>query len=223
MNRVLESKKISPQTISGVGIAVHGSGLHIGVLYRISEGSAIRLLHLATHHALRSDEFKADYVCWVRPAIDFERAMAIAAFCRRIWKQNSNGRVAYGFTSPGRFFDATGALLAGPARIGLTCASFVLEVFDRAGLPLVDYASWPLPSDTDIARQTQLLDQLAEQLPHETEHINAARSEIGNTRFAPLDVAGAGTANELPTDFAYASWIGRDILALLKQLRDRTT
>ena len=161
MNRILRSSQISPHTVPSVGLAVHFSGLHIGVLYRVTETEAVRLLHLAWHHALRSDQLKAEYSCWIRLAIHEDRAMAIATYCRRIWKQNQRNQLPYGFSEPNDFFDTSGNLIKGPAKTGLTCASFVLALFEAARTPLADLDTWPEPTSEDIERQRALLTQLA--------------------------------------------------------------
>ena len=91
-----------------------------------------------------------------------------------------------------RFFDPSG-LLEGPAKIGLTCASFVLAVFDGARIPLVKTNAWPkLATTEDINRQKALL-ELQRHLMEE-DHARKVKAEIGNLRYHPLDVAGAGTA-----------------------------
>jgi hypothetical protein len=219
MGRVLESRKISPHTLTGVGIAVHSGGLHIGVMYRAPGIGTVKLLHLMGHHKLSSDDVRPDYVVWIRPAIKEDRAMAIGTMCRRIWKQNSKGLVSYGLSKPGRFFDSDGRFLKGPALIGLTCASFVLEVFHQAGMPLVDYDSWPHPTEADVARQNDVLDGIAARNPQFIQHVQVAKSELGNTRYAPLEVAGAGTAIRLPTNHPHCSKVANQIKELLVKLR----
>jgi hypothetical protein len=142
--------------------------------------------------------------------------MAIASFCRRIWKQNQRNQVPYGFSQPNNFFDTSGNLIKGPAKIGLTCASFVLAVFEAAGIPLADLATWPVPTTGDIDRQRELLDKLDNDPGVDKEHVEAAKAEIGNTRYHPLDVAGAGTVGELPAPYCYASKAANRIEALLE-------
>jgi hypothetical protein len=186
VNRVLRSDHISPQTISGVGIAVHSVGLHIGVLYRVTENATIKLLHLAWHNKLCSDDLTPAYKCWIRPMIDDDRAMAIAAFCRRIWNQNERNQIPYGFSSPNRFFDTSGNAIKGPAKVGLTCASFVLAVFEGAGVVLADLDTWPNPTAEDIERQRELLNNLSRDPDVSREHLSAAEAEVGNTRYHPL-------------------------------------
>jgi len=223
MDRVVKSTERSPHTVIGIGIAVHQKSSHIGMLYRTAEGEPAKILHLAWHHQLRSDPPSQSYPCWVRPWIPNERALAIAAFCRRIWKKAGDDQVPYGFSAPSAFFDHSGALISGSAKVGLTCASFVLAVFDSAGLPLVRLEEWPSPTPDDKARQRELLDQLRKNADVSPAHLSALETEIGNVRYRPLEVAGAGTSEVLPASHAYASEMASKIKDLLDTLSGAAT
>lgn len=216
MNRVLESRNVSPQTIANLGIAVHKHGLHIGVLYRVNQFESVRILHLGHHDGLASDTPTSAYVCWVRPTLEVDRARAVAALCRRIWKQNRSGRVPYGFSSPNDFFDMSGRVLKGRAKVGLTCASFVLAVFAAANLPLVKIETWPAAGRKDMLRQKKLLG--AQLALMSAEHAGRVSAEIGNFRYHPLEVAGAATAESLPTDHQYAVRMAKKINTLLTRI-----
>lgn len=218
MNRVIDSSRVSPSEATHIGIAIHGREQHIGLLYRVSAGKPALLLHLKSHHRLRSDLPTADYVLWVDPPIPEERAKAVATFSRRIWKMNEAGCVPFGFSQPNEFFDHTGQILTGPAKVGLTCATFVLAVFEQAGLRLVDYETWPPPTAADVERQKNLVKQLEERrVPKE--HVEALRREIGNIRYGPHEVAGAATNDTLPSDHAHASRIAKRIRRRLAEIR----
>jgi hypothetical protein len=220
MNRVLESRKISPQTVAAVGIAIHRVGLHVGVLYRVTKSDSVRILHLGQHEGLASEEPTDSYVCWVRPSLGLDRAMAVAALCRRIWKQNQDGKIPYGFSTPSAFFDASGRKLKSPATVGLTCASFVLAVFAAASIPLIRPETWPVPTREDVVRQRKLLEVQIVRMG--AGHAQRVRAEIGNIRFHPLEVAGAATAEILPADYAYSSLLGKEINKLLTFIRSKS-
>lgn len=218
MDRVVKSSQFSPNTVSGVGIAVHAMSNHIGLLYHTADGQAAQILHLAWHHQLKSEiPSPTSYPCWVRPIIPLERALTIAAFCRRMWKLCPQNQVPYGFSMPNAFFDPSGTVITGPGKVGLTCASFVLAVFEATGLPLISVEDWPAPTPEDKAKQSELVEKLRETAVS-AEHISACEAEIGNVRFRPLDVAGAGTSAVLPASYVYASEVGVKIKDLLDQL-----
>lgn len=221
MERVLQSADISPLTVSTVGVAVHRNSQHIGVLHRVAEGEPAQILHLAWHERLRSERPTSDYILWTRPQIEEDRGRAVAAFCRRIAKQSAREQVPYGFSQPNDFFDSNGAFLRGPSRVGLTCASFVLAVFQAAGLPLAHTEQWPVPTSEDLARQRELLELLKQQQTA-AEHLSALEKEVGNVRFRPLEVAGASTSSPLPASYEYAAQLAKSIQDLIDTLLSRT-
>lgn len=221
MERVIDSSRLPPGDADHVGIAIHRGGQHIGVLYRVTLGKPARLLHMAWHNRLCSVSPGAEYVLWIDPAVPRERAMAVAAFCRRIWKKNSEDGLPYGLSKPNRFFDHTGGILKGPAKVGLTCATFVLAVFDTAGLALVQYTTWPQPTGDDIARQRELAERLQKDQQVPREHVRAFRTEIGNIRYRPHEVAGAATSDSLPADHEYAARVATRIKRKLATLSIR--
>lgn len=205
IGRVVKSKELSPQTVNGVGIALYTGLAHVGLLYRVSEQQSVEILHLAWNRDLRSQAPTDKCAYWVRPEIEPDRAAAIAALCRRIWKNNSEKQITFSFTRPSGFFDFDGNQIKGPAKAGLTCAAFVLAVFDAAKFPLVIESDWPTPTKEDIDQQQDFLKILREQTENATEEdIKQCEAECGNIRFRPLEVAGAGTADEFPATYEFA-------------------
>lgn len=219
MDRVIDSSQVSPGRIAHVGIAIHKHEQHIGLLYRVAVRQPVLLLHLPWHNKLCSDAVTADYVLWVDPSIPEDRAKVVAAYCRRIWRKNEANGLPYGLSHPNRFFDHTGTVLGGPAKLGLTCATFVLAVFDTARLPLIRYETWRNPTDKDIKRQRKLAKRLEDDSQVTAEHVRAFAREIGNIRYAPLEVAGAATSDSLPTDYEYAARVATHIRRRLATMR----
>lgn len=193
--------------------AVDADQRHIGVVHR--EGGQVNLLHLAWHHDLRNHPPGLSY-CWVEPNVPPPRMRQVAAICRKVWRANDQA-LPYAFSEPSDCFDThSGAFLLGPSRHGLTCASFVLAIFETAGLPLVRYDTWPSERPGDREWQEWVISQLANSKPPaEPEHMMAITSEIGSVRFRPEDVAAAATISPLPADFKTSSMRS---LALLKRL-----
>jgi len=144
------------------------------------------------------------------------RQRSIAAFCRRVWRKNSKKGIPYAFSNPGQSFDdETGRFLIGPSRFGLTCASFVLAVFDAAGFPLAEYGSWPVDRTGDREWQEKIVDLL--QSRAEPEHITHLRNEIGAVRYRPEEVAASTALAPPPVNFIQAEKLGTQILGRLKE------
>src|SRR3954453_20944610 len=97
------------QPIDTVAVVVcrSGNGTHAGVAYRGPEESS-RLLHLAFHLDLRDNDFdrvRSRFVC-VGPNLRRADLVALAGYCRRIFRINSAGRVPYNLAyEPGTTFD----------------------------------------------------------------------------------------------------------------------
>lgn len=139
-------------------------------------------------------------------------------------KANSKG-LPY---APGRLgkFDSDGSFQLGDGVHGLTCATFVLAVFEHAGLPLVDVSSWPQRSEDqkfrelivealqrDLAKLRQkleiyTLEGVAERVSstrarveHLEHHIEVLRSAPVSARFRPEEVAAASSLDDCPAPF----------------------
>ncbi len=221
MNRVYaqEEKPISDINHAAIAIqSIDSTQRHIGVLHRESDSTEVNLLHLAWHHKLINLPPSMEYL-WVDPKIPSQRMRQVAAICRKVWKSNQ-GDLPYALSPPNDCFDRqTGKFLFGDTRLGLTCASFVLAIFDAAGLCLAQYETWPAsrsrPGDKEW--QEEIVRQLkSSQSPDAAEHAEAVSNEIGATRYRPEEVAGAALTSPLPADFTSAAEQAADILERLR-------
>ena len=188
---------------------------HVGVLHRDVGSDEVLLLHLAWHHDLRNQSPGKSYF-WIDIPLPTRRLRQVAAICRKVWR--SNGRaVPYAFSPPNDCFDQlTGRFLIGPSRFGLTCATFVLAVFEAAGLPLVQYETWPIHRAGDREWQEHVVRQLQESNPPASaEHIVAVQGQIGGERFRPEEVAAAASVEELPVAFPTANGLSEELLRRL--------
>lgn len=218
MDRIRAVDQESLRNVRRVGIAVGSVGSdqrHIGILYRINDTENVSFLHLAWHRNLQNDNDKVDTrFIWIDPAVPTARLRQVAAICRQIWRSNQKGAIPYGFSPPNDCFDRnTCEYLIGPTRYGLTCVSFVLAVFERSGLRLVNYETWPTGRPGDAEWQEQIIQKLESRA--DPDHIRALRNDIGTVRFRPEEVAGAAMASPLPVDFDRASEGARLVLARL--------
>lgn len=215
MNRVYTAKQRSFEDIRHLAIALKAispNQRHIGILHQSLEAKQVLMLHLAWHHDLRNDSPSEKYV-WVDPAIPQARAKQVAAFCRKVWRQNK-GKIPYAFSPPNDCFDlTTGEFLLGGQRFGLTCATFVMAVFQATGLPLIDLNSWPSRPE-DVAWQSQII-ELLKKTDAELTHINRAQQEIGSARFRPEEVGAAAACQPWPTSIEHVLPIAEQIVNLL--------
>jgi len=189
---------------------------HIGILYETDTTGSLLMLHLAWHLDLQNDQPKSEYI-WVDPMIAPARAKQVAAFCRKVWRQNGK-RVPYAFGVPNDCFDSTtGQFLFGPSRHGLTCATFVLAVFQATGFKLIDESTWR-SRPGDVEWQQGIVGALRLK-GADPSHVAAVENEVGAARFRPEDVGGAAAHEPWPVSFEEATRIGNQIVQLLNAVR----
>lgn len=185
------------ETIQHAAVAIKQTtrGFHIGLLYREKE---IRFLHLEWHLRLSNNPPNAEYL-WIALPIHERRAKQLAAKCRLVWNRNSRDGIPYGFSDPRDFLSQDGKLNLGPTKFGLTCASFVLAVFELVGLSLIKYDTWKERGD-DKVFQNWVVSEL-ERAKVDPTVVIAVKSEMGLVRFRPCEVAGAATVAPPPVVF----------------------
>jgi len=207
MTRIFSQQQRPISDIRHAAIAiksVDSTQRHIGMLHWDEEAAKTLLLDLAWHHELRNQSPRGDYI-WIDPDIPSRRLRQVTAVCRKIWRSNE-GALPYAFSPPNDCFDRdTGNFLIGPTNLGLTCASFVLAIFEAAGLQLARYETWPTNRSGDLEWQKWIIEQLGKgKQPATAEHMDAVKEEVGAVRYRPEDVAGAASSSPLPADFAAA-------------------
>lgn len=220
MDRVYHAQQRPFDQIRGAGIAlreVNPQQRHIGVLYHNSASNDVLLLHLAWHFDLRCNPPSETYL-WVDPVIHPRRLIQVAAVCRLVWRRNGRDKIPYGFCPPNDCFDAaTGEYLFGPTQYGLTCATFVLAIFHRAGIALGKYETWPVNRPGDAQWQESIVDVLRNTPNATPEHVNRVQHDVGATvRYRPEEVAGAALVTPVPAVFQAAEERSRQILIRLR-------
>ena len=192
---------------------------HTGIAYRVDHGAPYQFLHLAWHRDLRLENHLNTHYCWVDPSIPAARLKQVAAICADIVYANLVEQIPYSFGSPVSAFDEdTKRFLLGPTNTGLTCASFVLAVFEHAQLRLSRYLGWAGPDADDVRWQQSVLESLRVTPGVSAEHINVVEREIGTSvRYRPEQVAGAAAIRgRRAVKYRYAKAIGNDVVRFLR-------
>jgi hypothetical protein len=207
-----------------IGEGAFGPHGHVGLAYR--ERGEIRFVHLAWHYQLSSSEL--DGCAWVVSPLSNELAMLVSARCRRIARKFRDG-LPYAPRFLASKFDDNAVLVLGDGEHGFTCATFVLAVFHHAGLPLIQFATWPVRSEDSMfcdrivgslikslshlrtkreiyeqvgdAKHAKLVDDLRKRELDLERHIENVKSEPLSARFRPEEVAAASSMAG-PAEFA---------------------
>lgn len=206
MERICDPQVRPFDEIAAIAVAIRAVDAgqrHVGIAFKDGEG--VRLLHLAWHCSLRCEPPDERYF-WIESDIHPRRARQVAAICRQVIRANAANGIPFAFSAPNDCFDRTTfEFLVGPSRVGLTCATFVLAVFDRAGLPLIRYETWPHRADDEVWQHGN---------PDvEVGHLDGLRSELGSVRYRPEEVAAAATC--APACFRDVSTLALNIVELL--------
>lgn len=110
--------------------------------------------------------------------------------------------MAYAFSSPVGALSKSGALKEGV--LGLTCASFVLAVFEAVGVDLVEYLPWE-KGPKDEAWQHWITKEIGKD---DAGHAQRLAEQIPALRYQPYQVFGASLAGSIPVDFEEAEALG---------------
>lgn len=190
----------------------HGN-LHAGLVYRW--GGRIEILHLAWQDRLANDWHWGGV--WATPTVIPEKLLLAAAWCRRIWKAyERDNKFPYGLAYRGTSFDDEGRLVLGFGAHGLTCATLILSIFTKVGVPLIDEDSWPV-------RKSEDEEFLRFVLPYASaSHKEILQREVdqGVRRIWPDEVLGACMVDVLPVSFQSARTAADTILVLLREVCD---
>lgn len=171
----------------------HGN-MHAGLLHR-KPGQPLEFLHLGWEDSL-SQGWSWPYV-WACPGLEPERLKSVAAYCRLVWKEfERKKRFPYGIAFHQTSFHPNGRLKLGEGARGLTCATFILAVFNAVGVQLVNEDSWPIRKDADLV----FLEFASEFATGEHLAILTREIEEGARRIWPEEVLGA-CSQEAPAGF----------------------
>jgi hypothetical protein len=200
-----------PTACAAVGLAKGTVGLHAGIVFRPSDGIGA-VVHLAWHCQLECDPPSG----WahVVPDLDPVDLIVIAAHC--VTLRDVRPEVPYGLAFENSSFDEDGKFVSGPGESGLTCATFVLAVFDWARVRLLDQPSWQTRPE-DVTIQQRLAGYLKKTANARPEHVAAVEAEVGCVRFRSEEAAAASAMKERPIAFERAAHAGLEVVSAFEQ------
>jgi hypothetical protein len=191
----------SNSAVATIGIRrIDRNQFHVGIFYRNRDTREDRILHLAFHCDLRDQLLEEDLrYYWVIPNLPEMRQVQISALCRLVVRNNA-GSIPYGLRyNRSTFFTQQGELIVGTECSGLTCATFIIAVFERAGVRLVNIHDWPT-RDEDKQWHNEIISVLETECEH-VEHVNRVKKEYGCSRFRPQEVCASILFEPKPAEF----------------------
>lgn len=173
---------------------------HSGVVYRAELGGELRVLHLSGHHKLFDEPLEQfGNSLAVKTGLGPSRLEEVAIQCERIF-DGVGSKISYAYSSHRSFFEPDAGVLLGPTNLGLTCASFVLAVFDSCHIDLLAFDTWPPTRFGDEEWRAGVIKWLA-RTGADPAHIAAVKAAPPGTRFRPEDVAAGGSLCPPPPAF----------------------
>lgn len=202
--------------IANLAVAISGDEdqRHLGVLIRIEPEEDLKFIHLAFHYDLRCDEPDTNAFYVECSGLDPEEQLSFAVWVEAV--RDANGAdIPYSFAYASGNFDPGGRFIKRAEGVGLTCATFVVALFEDFAFPIVDVESWR-PRPDDVGFQEKIVKLLARFWPGP--HAEAQRESIGKaSRFRPEEICGcAHVCDGTPLRFQEGVGLGAEVLAQMR-------
>ncbi len=219
-----------------VGVVAHSSpvGAHVALWYRCEPPGSHRLLHQAWHFRTFDDtpaEFLArghqgGPVVAVVPALDEDEAEHLRLMCITVAGRLKRTRgLGYALDSNDVKVRPDGTFDMGASR-GVTCATFVLKIFQALALPLLIEETWKEIADCerlddDKTAQKCIVAELLATAARTTDrqdreeieaHARAVEKDIGTPRIRAEEVAAASGLAHRPGPYTMVEPPGRAVL-----------
>jgi hypothetical protein len=161
---------------------------HSVALYR-SNGS-LMIGDLQSHFTTRR---KPALFCkslfWICPDLCKEEQQILAAKIDA-WLEENENKIPYSVADSGGIKFKDNLWIGNQPGIGLTCATFIVELFNELAIPFIDASTWQ-KRDGDTIWATKILDLLSNEM--DPEHVHVQQNRIGESiRIRPSDVTAAG-------------------------------
>lgn len=175
-------------------------------------------LHLAFHHMLVYGELiDVEKYIWDFPNFPESRLKALAARCINIINNIDGQNIPYALEYHGiRKFNEQGLYTSyiDGAEYGMTCATFILTVFESVGLEILDWKNWPSRNEDKewFDRLIRLLN--IHKVKHGTvsqEHIYNVTKEKDCVKIRPEEIFSVCYCNEYPMNYDCSSIIGSGV------------
>jgi hypothetical protein len=162
--------------------------LHAATLYRLD--GCLMIGDLQNHLISRRAKARScSNIFWITPDLIQEEQRILAAKIDA-WLDGNASRIPYSVAHPGGVIFKDNIWIGDEPGQGLTCATFIVELFKELGIPFIDIETWESRvGDTEWAER--ILSLISHSMS--PEHVEAQRNRIGDkVRVRPSDIAAAG-------------------------------
>jgi hypothetical protein len=190
-----------------IGIAIKNVGRnqnHVGLIFEneIDEGQSPALLHLGFPRGMfiepANDEYL--YINFCEYFSEYDREIILAHIYKVILVNSpyqaplgNSSFPMYGLDTETNYFNReSGKFEKALQPVGLTCATFVLEILASCGYELLDLNNWPRNVKINEEWQDKIIRALSmEKFGIPADFLTAQNRNKGNKRFLPEEVAAA--------------------------------
>ncbi len=166
-------------------------GGHAGIVFHAAK-EGMFLLHLRFHNDLALEPFPRNDNGWLGCVVDLppHASTHFVGMLRSLSKKKP--KIGYGLNIlfGQNAFDDKNRYRPPAGHDGLTCATFIVELFKSAGLPLIELTSWDT-SPANLCWGEAICCLLTVMHPSEIEHIAAVKRSNSGMRVTPEEVAAA--------------------------------
>jgi hypothetical protein len=204
---VLRTAPFPPKVLRDSAVPVDASA-HIASAIRQASGNAG---HEAAQIPVEQQQPKS---CWLASIVDLPEQVSkvVVGVARAVSKKGSKIHFGTDFIAAKGSFDAAGSYKAPRGSQGLTCASFVNELFYAAGISLVRPETWEELEGFEAWKKGVI--KLLKLKGAEQGHIEAVANSKSKLRLRPEELAGAAASpnSERPMSFAQAQRVAAKVV-----------
>lgn len=163
---------------------------HIAAIYWFN--NVLKIGDLQSHLKTRCAPVEpTENAFWFEPDIDLEDQRLLAAKID-VWLTENENKIPYSVASPDGVLFKDDIWVGSALGQGLTCATFIVALFDELGYPFLDVSSWKL-RDGDEEWAKGILELLQRHCGLAKDHASVQKELIGDgIRVRPTDVFAAG-------------------------------
>lgn len=188
-------------------------GAHIGIAFHsVKDGQ--KLLHLRWHKWLAVDAYPPEQECWIVCKLQLPPLLRaqLVGIVRSVAKRQPQISYAVNSIAGKGSFDPSGSYKPPKGSLGLTCASFVTEIFRAAKVPLLNEKTW-VESAENIKWANDVIAML-EMYGVDPDHVAAVRKSVDGIRIRPEEVGAAAylPLKSLPADYDTASSLAAQVM-----------
>ena len=215
----VENLNHEDEFVFAVAVGLENNLMHCALLYKW-EDDRIRTIEFFGNRSIRHSRTIGDlghkdyvYSFYNRDLIIDPIAAQVPAICELIRENNES--IGFGIKFSETKFDTHGNLVSGNNDFGLTCATFVIAVLQRASIYSIDTENWQ-PREQDVEWQKKVLEHLVEANSENPIScpdvvVDHFRNNIGFFRYRPEEVAASTASPEMPATFDFCQEYGHRI------------